>query len=114
MLVLLTFVIVDLTVESASLHGYHFKMKKRLEVLREKQEKLAAQIKQIEARSKQRDRKLETRRKILVGSMVTEWMEKDPELKARIEAGLKGWLTRDIDRKAFGLEPLTPKKDDSK
>ena len=78
----------------------------KIEDLEKRQAQIAAQIQAIKSRNKQKDRKEDARRKILLGSLTMEWMESDPAFKASVERALPSWLTRDIDRKLFGLEPL--------
>ncbi len=76
----------------------------------EKLDRLLAQKKSLEARiakekvkSKQQERKDETRRKILVGAIVLNHMQHDTNFKQSIEALLDTQLTKTIDRKLLGL-----------
>jgi hypothetical protein len=48
-------------------------------------------------------RQQDTRRKILAGAMLLEMMADDAELQKRMLAKLSGFLTREDDRKLFGL-----------
>ncbi len=68
-----------------------------------KSEKLKNQIKRLEQRDKAKERKVDTRRKILAGSMVLERMQKDPAFAEKFKNDLDRFLTRDIDRVLFGL-----------
>ena len=51
----------------------------------------------------QRKRSQDTRRKILVGAMLLEWMGKDAEVQRQMLGRLDGFLTREDDRSLFGL-----------
>ena len=81
-----------------------------LDNLKRKQEKLRERIKTLEAKQASRARKDDTRRKVLLGSLVMDWMQKDHELKARVDKALPIWLKRDVDRTLFGLPPLPESK----
>ena len=83
----------------------------RLEKLRTKEEQLKEQIKLLENKERLRAKKMDTRRKILVGAFYIELMEKDKDLKKKILAKLDGFLTRPRDRQLFGL-PEKPKSKD--
>lgn len=87
-------------------------MMSKLERLKSKQEQLNNQIKNEEAKERQRLRKMETRRKILLGSLVESMLEKDERLRADIEQRLESFLTRAVDREAFGMMPLAELKQD--
>ena len=60
-------------------------MEDRLENLKKKKEQLSARIQQIEAREKSKQRKQDTRRKILLGSLLQLWMEEDESIRGRVE-----------------------------
>ena len=80
-----------------------------LSALLKKQEALQNRIASIQARArKEEDRKL-TRMKILAGAFVLEQHKGKMDKLAKM---LEGYLTRDNDRKLFGLAPL--KKDEAK
>lgn len=72
---------------------------KQLKALKQKQE---AQKRAAEAK---RNRTEDTRRKVLVGAMMLEHMEKNEATKASAMAKLDAFLTRDDDRALFGLSP---------
>ena len=78
----------------------------KLDQLLKQQEQLKARIQKERAKQKKSDRKADTRRKILVGSLALSHMEKDSEFKSFIERILDEKLTRDMDRKLFGLQPM--------
>jgi hypothetical protein len=54
--------------------------KSKKELLIEKQAQIQAQIQLIEAREKQENRKLDTRRKVVLGSILLRESQTDPEL----------------------------------
>lgn len=72
---------------------------KQLKALKQKQE---AQKRAAEAK---RTRNEDTRRKVLVGAMVLEHMEKNESTKIDIMKRLDAFLTREDDRALFGLYP---------
>src|SRR6185437_2808725 len=59
-------------------------MNAKLQTLLERQEQIANQIRAEKAKEQKRERKLETRRKVLVGALMLDMMEKDPEMRADI------------------------------
>ena len=85
-------------------------MSKRLEQLLKKREELSAQIQKIRAREATQKRKEDTRRKILLGALVMEMMDKGELNRDKIMKRLSGFLTLEIDRKLFDL----PVKDEQK
>ena len=89
------------------------KARERIARLEARRAALTARLNRLTARDAHQARKLDTRRKVLVGAMVLEQAEKDPQLKARLDRDLSVWLVRDIDRLAFGLEPLHTKAESS-
>ena len=80
------------------------KSKSKIETLKEKKEQIEARIKNMEAKEKSKAKKLDTRRKILIGAMVIEQMEKSEDTKNKVLASLNGFLTRTLDRNLFGLD----------
>ena len=85
-----------------SINALNEKIEKQLEKLNQ----LKAQKQAIEAREKKKiseqQRKEETRKKILIGSMMLKKMEDEAE-KIKILAELNKYLTEDRDRKLFDL-----------
>lgn len=73
---------------------------KQLKALKQKQE---AQKRAADAK---RTRTQDTRRKVLVGAMMLEHMEKNEATKTNIMAKLDTFLTRDDDRALFDLYPV--------
>lgn len=81
---------------------------KQLKALKQKQEamKRAADAKKVRAD--------DTRRKILIGAMLLEQMDKNEGMKKNMIGQLDSYLTRSDDRALFSLEeksPPAPKQD---
>ena len=81
-------------------------LEQQLKQLRTRQQRFEARKRALLSR---RERAADTRRKILVGAIVLAKVE-----QGELDAGLlRGWLdaalTRDDDRRLFGLEVLTQK-----
>lgn len=87
--------------------------KTKLEIAREKAAKAAALLQKLEAqaRAKQagQERKLDTRRKVLLGAYLATKIQKDDDLRMQTLAGLDKYLTRPAERALFDLPPLAPK-----
>ncbi|MDE2422382.1 MAG: mobilization protein [Gammaproteobacteria bacterium] len=80
------------------------------EQIKKQQEKLAqlkARKQAIEARDRasesKKERANDTRRKILIGAMVLEQWKNNPESEAETKQALDKFLTKENDRKLFGL-----------
>jgi len=75
--------------------------------LAKERKQIAARIRQEEAKEKSRARKQDTRRKILVGSLVLSRLEKEKSISIgnmnQLKKELDGFLTRPLDRKVFDL-----------
>ena len=78
-------------------------MSKKLEKLLQKREQLNAEIQKARARETAKKRKEDTRRKILLGALVIEMMDKGELDDGVIMKRLEAFLTRDIDRKLFNF-----------
>jgi large subunit ribosomal protein L7/L12 len=74
-----------------------------LEQLLKKQEELKAQIQKLRAAEANQKRKQETRRKILLGALVMEMMERGDLDRGVMMKALDGFLVRSADRMLFGL-----------
>ena len=72
---------------------------------RKKKAALEKQIRIAQTRASARERKTETRRKILVGAMVLSHVEQDPPAKENLFDDLNDYLERDRDRELFNLPP---------
>ena len=81
-------------------------MATRLEKLEKQQAQLEARIRAEQSKHKQKERKADTRRKILVGACVMARMETNEILKRDVMAWLDHDLKRDVDREMFGWTPL--------
>lgn len=83
-----------------------------------KLEKITKQIEVLQAkanaeknREREKLRKEETRKKILIGAMVLDGMSKNQDYQSNILKNLDKYLTAERDRKLFNLTP-TNKNDD--
>ena len=81
----------------------------RLILLRKKRDQLDAQLKALEARSKQAERKADTRRKVIAGALALEHFEKNPDSEfGRIMFRLLDeYVVRPHDRALFPGLPAT-------
>ena len=79
-------------------------MNERLEQLKEKQAQLKAKIKLIEQRNKEKSKKIETRREILIGALMLQEMKDKPDTEKTVMAKLDKFLTNERDRVLFGFE----------
>ena len=79
--------------------------KQQLEKLKEQRDKLNARIQQKEARLKSSERKIETRKKILIGSYFLDSAIKENKLD-EIKSFMDKYLKRNSDRSLFDLELL--------
>ncbi len=77
----------------------------RLDVLKKKKEQLSVRIQKIEALQKSRERKCDTRRKILIGAYFIDKATEEGSLDTLFKQ-LDGYLKRNSDRELFNLEPL--------
>ena len=75
----------------------------QLEKLEQKQEQLKAKIQLIRNREATKQRKIETRKKILAGSAVLDAARKDPAAQEKLTKLLDSFLTAERDRKLFDL-----------
>lgn len=78
----------------------------KIEILKLKQEAIKATIKKIEQQDKTRNRKQETRKKILVGSFYLEQIEKDGKTE-ELKKAMNKFLRRKNDRQLFGLKEVS-------
>ena len=85
-------------------------MASKLEKLQQERDRLNAQIQRLAARQQAADRKVQTRRDVLVGAFVRRQLTAGEPVflssEDRLLRELDGWLTRDGDRGVFGLAPL--------
>ena len=78
----------------------------RLELLRRKRDQLDAQLRALEARNKQAERKADTRRKVIAGALALEHFAKNPGTEfGAIMFRLLDQYTRPEDRWLFDFLP---------
>ena len=75
-----------------------------LDKLLAKEKLLKAKIQAAKSKEKVKERKLDTRRKILIGAMVLDGMKNNEEYKTKIIQNLDKYLTKNRDRVLFGLK----------
>ena len=78
-------------------------MSGKLDKLKAKEKELKEQIKREQSKEAQQQRKIDTRKKILVGAMLLHRVEQGQFLEAELLIMLDGFLSRDQDRAIFGL-----------
>ena len=78
----------------------------RIEKLKERRAQLSNRIARLRNVERAKERKRETRRKILVGAAVIAEAKKFPKTERWLRRMLARRLTRPRDRALFGLEPL--------
>ena len=77
----------------------------RLKKLEEQRARINAEIQRVRAREQQQARKDDTRRKILVGSMLLQLVEDGEWPEDKLRARLDTYLVRADDRALFELPP---------
>jgi NCAIR mutase (PurE)-related protein len=83
----------------------------KLEKIKIKIEQLQARAASLEAHERTKEKKLDTRRKILVGAY---FIEKFKGKENQLIKELDSFLVRDNDRKLFGLPPKNGVNDEGK
>lgn len=85
-------------------------IEERLAKARQNLAAVKAEAAKAKAREKlklsQAQRRLDNRRKFLLGAYTLDAMERDATERQRVLSGLEKFLTRSADRAAFDLEPL--------
>ena len=85
----------------------------KLEIARQKAERANAFLQKLEAQARSKvageNRKLDIRRKVLLGAYLLGKIQKDDDMKAQILAEMDKYLVRDAERALFDLPPL-PRK----
>lgn len=81
----------------------------RLEILKKQQDQLKAKIQALEASEFAKERKRETRRKILVGAYYLDKMRADDKFNELVSL-MDTYLNRDYDRVLFNLPPSEKNK----
>ena len=82
----------------------------QLDVLKKKKEQLHARIQKIESLQKARERKRDTRRKILIGAYFIDKAIEEGGLDALFKK-MDGYLKRKSDRELFDLEAIDEEKE---
>ena len=84
-----------------------------------KLEKITKQIEALQAkanaeknREREKSRKEETRKKILIGAMVIDGMSKNQDYQSKMLKNLDKYLTAERDRKLFNLTPINKNNDE--
>jgi len=85
---------------------------KTLKALKKKQQQIETRIQTLEAAEKTRERKRETRRKILVGAYYLD-QAKEGGKWDDIVKHMDGYLKRNTDRVLFDLKPIKSEKSNS-
>ena len=78
-------------------------MSNRLDRLREQRDALNARLKDLEIKQRKDDRRLQARRRQLLGKMVEDWILEDEDFRAQVRNRMRPLLTRSVDRAAFGM-----------
>lgn len=71
----------------------------KIEELKERRARLAAQLQKLEASETAKRRKFDARRKIIVGAAVLAHAERSAEFGEALKALLRAAVTRDIDKR---------------
>ena len=78
---------------------------RNLDSLKKKRDVINARIRLIQNREQSKERKDATRRKILIGSYYLDQANKNNSFDAIVKL-MDSYLTRDSDRKVFGLNSI--------
>lgn len=88
------------------------KIDEQISTLQQKLQQLKLRQQRIDARKRAisglRERKADTRRKILLGGLILEKLRQGELDRQTIDAWLEQSLTRAADRALFGLPPIAP------
>lgn len=77
----------------------------RIEKLKAQRQQITNRIARLRNVERAKERKRQTRRKILAGAWVLGRAEADPDAWHRLRKGMDGYLTRPKDRELFDLPP---------
>lgn len=84
-------------------------MNEKIEKLEAKRAKIVAEIQRVKAREATEARKADTRRKIIVGSIILGMAQKGEGVwKSELGVALNKYLSREQDRSLFNLPPIPP------
>ena len=81
----------------------------KLKQLIETRDAVNARIKKEQGKLRVTERKVDTRRKVLMGAWALEKVARDSDFAAMAMGELRTFLVRDGDRALFGLPPLPQK-----
>ena len=79
----------------------------RISCLERKRTLLEKQVSLEKKKMADKVKKIETRKKMIVGSMILSFAKDDPEIKIRLMRQLDHLLTNNFERKVFGLGPVS-------
>jgi hypothetical protein len=96
----------------AALRTEETPVKDTVQKLELKMQAMKRKLEEARARESRLERKADTKRKVLLGAMLKAWMESDEAMKATVHARLDKYLTRNSDRRYFGLNMLKTDKPD--
>lgn len=85
------------------------RLQEQKEAAKAKAREIERKMQSVRAKQQAEQRKLDTRRKVLVGAMVLEQVERGEWPQERFTAAMDRFLTRDNDRALFDFPP---KKDE--
>ena len=80
----------------------------RLRKLEESEARIRAEIQRVRGRAAQEARKRDTHRKILVGAMVLDQVQRGEWQEKRLKEAMDRFLEKDRDRAVFELPPRLP------
>ena len=83
----------------------------RIRQLEERRARINAEIQRVRSRESQEERKRNTRRKILVGAMVLDQVQRGEWPEKRLKAAMDRFLEREQDRALFELSPQPTKQE---
>ena len=75
----------------------------RIENLRARRAQLDAELSRLESKTRAENRKMDTRRKILIGAIIMQEMADDPDVAAHVQGLLDKRLNKPRDRSLFNL-----------
>lgn len=75
------------------------------EALLERRSQIEARLKRLDAQERTRERKADTRRKIIAGALALEHAERDEDFGRELWKLIDSRVERERDRELFGLSP---------
>lgn len=82
-------------------------MADKIDKIQQQIQALKEQLKKEKSKQATRERKIDTRKKILLGAMLMHWVEVGEVSEADLLKGLDKFLTRELDRTLFGLSSVS-------